>query len=143
MDWTLGFTNPASALYGLLTIVMLAFFISIFWAMLFSVPDNKKKKKIHYASCTIGSLLISYVSLAFIATIEINELTYKQLYDRVQPYMDDQKIQDLLKDAKQDGKISSAERYRLYNRVNQIEDAQIKIQKHEEGSIAKKVLLGT
>lgn len=56
--------------------------------------------------------------------------------------MADQKIKELLNEAKKDGSISSAERDRLYHRASQIEDMQLKEQATNEGEIAKKLLLG-
>lgn len=142
MEWTLGITNAFSFFTTMFSMIMITLFVSMFCPFFFAVPDTKKKTVQYFTTCILGSFLIAYCTFAYLVSLEINEINYKNLQEKIEPYMADQKIKELLSKAKENGEISSAERDRLYHRVNQIEDLQFQKQATKDGEFAKKLLIG-
>lgn len=142
MEWTLGITNGFSLVTTLGSIFIIAIFLSLFIPLIIAVPDDEAKMGRYFTLCFIGSFFVAYYACAYLVSLEINEISYKNLQEKIEPYMDDKKIQELLIESKKDGEISSAERDHLYHRVNQIESLKEKKQVAQDGEIAKKQLVG-
>ena len=142
MDWTLGITNGFSLVTTLGSIFMVAIFFCAFIPFFIAVPDGKAQMNRYFTLCFIGSFFVAYCACAYLSSFEINEFSYKRLQEKIEPYMDDKKIQELLIESKKDGEISSAERDRLYHRADQIESLKEKKQVAQDGEIAKKLLVG-
>jgi hypothetical protein len=139
MEWALGITDGISFVAVLGSLVIFTLFLTMLTIYIFTNPKTKDEG---YIVCVAVSFLIAYFTCAYIVTLEINDASYKALQERIEPFKDDAKIKELLEEAKKDGKISTAERDRLNQRAYDIANSKHKQDLFEQGSVAKKELIG-
>lgn len=142
MEWALGVTDSISFVSIFASLVMFTLFLSMILIYIFTKAKTKNEGYKHYIICIFASFLIAYSACAYIVTLEINDASYKALQENIEPFKDDAKIKELLEEAKKDGEISSAERDRLNQRAYDIANSKYKQDMFEQGSVAKKELIG-